>query len=92
MSDIARATLARVPVVYAQPPFDRVWAAFDPRRPMQTELGLEFRGRTINGWLHEEVYRMPDVAAARDFLLRDMADIVLSEERFRRARALAATD
>lgn len=66
-------------ITYAEPPFERVWAAWNPRRPFNTIFGLQFAGREIEGELHAEAYT---IAGAREFLLGDLAEIVLSKDRF----------
>lgn len=62
-------------ITFAEPPFERVWAAVVPGRPTMI-LGLQFEGRTIEGELHSSRY----ARRVRGVLLEDLAEIVMDEQ------------
>lgn len=53
----------------------------DPEQPFRTGFGLEKEGRVITGWIHHDAL-WQDPQGTREFMFRELADIVMSKERW----------
>lgn len=66
-------------IEYREPPFNRVWVTLEKENSNRTGYGLDKDGREVTGWIHHEALHYEPMA--REFLFRELADIVMDEER-----------